>query len=399
VGAAYDLFGNGKTAVKVSLGRYVAFTGPTIAAANNPVTTSVNQVNRTWTDANGNYSPDCDLGTRAGNGECGAMSNENFGGRNINTRYADDVLRGFGVRDFNWDLSAQLQHEFIAGMSVTAGYYRTWYGNFRVTDNLDVTSADHDPYCITAPVDARLPGGGGYQICGLYDVSLAKFGQVNELVTQASHYGKQTRVNDFFDVSVNTRLGSGIQFGGGVDTGRSVSDNCFVIDSPQQLLNCHVVTPFKAQTQVKLHGSYTLPGNVVVSSIFQNLPGISYLADYAAPTAAIVPSLGRNLAACGTRVPCAASATVPLIVPQTHFEDRFTRLDLRLTKVVNVGPKTRLQGNIDLYNVLNGGSVLDVSSGLGQPVSSAGNVYGPRWRLPTLIMEGRLIQLSARLSF
>ena len=57
--------------------------------------------------------------------------------------YADDVLRGFGVRPYNWDLSAEVQHQVGAAMSVTAGYYRNWYGNFRVTDNQAVTPADY----------------------------------------------------------------------------------------------------------------------------------------------------------------------------------------------------------------------------------------------------------------
>ena len=102
-------------------------------------------------------------------------------------------------------------------MSLTGGYYRSWYAHFLTTDNLAVTSADYNPYCITAPVDARLPDGGGYPVCGLYDVSLAKFGQVNNLVTHSSNFGKQTQVNDFFDVGVNTRLqlGSPVRRRGG----------------------------------------------------------------------------------------------------------------------------------------------------------------------------------------
>ena len=74
VGAAYDLFGDGRTALKVSLGRYVAKTGVDIANANNPIQTSVNSVTRTWTDTNGNYVPDCSLGNFGANGECGAVS-------------------------------------------------------------------------------------------------------------------------------------------------------------------------------------------------------------------------------------------------------------------------------------------------------------------------------------
>ena len=70
--------------------------------ANNPINTSVNTVNRTWNDTcfgagdprSGNFEPDCDLANRADNGECGAMSNQNFGGLNVTTRYADDAIRG-----------------------------------------------------------------------------------------------------------------------------------------------------------------------------------------------------------------------------------------------------------------------------------------------------------------
>src|SRR5439155_15249555 len=52
-GASYDLFGNGRTALKASIGRYVAKTGTAVASANNPVLTSVNSITRTWTDLNG----------------------------------------------------------------------------------------------------------------------------------------------------------------------------------------------------------------------------------------------------------------------------------------------------------------------------------------------------------
>jgi len=61
LGVAYDVFGDGKTAIKWSMGKYVIGYGNQIALANNPVTTSVLQVTRTWTDLNNNFVPDCDL--------------------------------------------------------------------------------------------------------------------------------------------------------------------------------------------------------------------------------------------------------------------------------------------------------------------------------------------------
>jgi hypothetical protein len=387
IGAAYDLFGSGRTAIKVSMGRYVAKTTTAIANANNPVNSSVNQVTRTWTDLDRDYVPDCNLGDFASNGECGAISNTNFGGRNVTTQSADDAIRGFGARGSNWDLTTELQHQLSGGVSLSAGYYRNWYGSFLATDNTLVTPADFDTYCITAPRDSRLPGGGGYQVCGLADVSLAKFGRVNSVITQSSNFGEESRVNDFVNLSVNARLREGARLGASFDTGRTVTDRCFVVDSPQQLVNCHEVIPFSGQTQIKVFGSLPLPGDVLVSGIFQNYSGPMVTATYAATNAEIAPSLGRNLSACGTRTPCTATATVPLIPSGEMFEDRITRIDLRLTKLVNIG-RTRVQGNVDLYNLLNNGAIVNLTT-----------AYGSQWLRPTQVVDGRMVQFSAQINF
>jgi hypothetical protein len=177
--------------------------------------------------------------------------------------------------------------------------------------------------------------------------------------------------------------------GGGVDTGRTINDSCFVVDSPQQLLQCRVVTPFSAQTQFKLNGSYPLPGDVVVSATFQNVSGPSITADYAATNAEIAASLGRDLAS-GIR----GTHTVPLIAPQTVFEGRRTQIDIRLSKIVRLGPKVRLQGNFDLYNALNANPILGVN---GQ--------YGAQWLRPIgdgntpAVLPARLFQLSGQVTF
>jgi len=394
-GAAYDLFGTGKTALKASVGRYVNKTATALAAAVNPLVTSVNEVNRNWTDTNGNVFPDCNLANAAQNGECGPYLNQNFGRVNIATRYAGDVLTGFGVREYSWDFTTEVQHQLLPTVSVTGGYYRNWFGNFTATDNLDVTPADFSPFCITAPSDARLPRGGGYQVCGLYDVSLAKVGRANNLVTQASQFGERTQVSDFFGLTLNARLGPGAQVGGGIDTGRTVTDSCFVLDSPQQLLNCRVESPFRAQTQVKVFGSYPLPLQFVVSGTLQNQSGPEILATWTAPNAAIAPSLGRNLASCGTAAVCNGTAQVPLVAPQTMFEARRTQLDLRLSKLFRIGSQLRLQANLDVYNALNASSLLGIN-----------NNFGAQWRFPVTslatgagVLDGRLVQFSGLLTF
>ena len=55
-----------------------------------------------------------------------------------------------------------------------------------------------------------------------------------------------------------------------------------MVDLPQQLLYCRVVTPFKAQTDIKAFGSYRLPHDVVVSATFQNASSPAVAANYVA---------------------------------------------------------------------------------------------------------------------
>ena len=93
------------------------------------------------------------------------------------------------------------------------GYFRRIYGNFLVTDNMALLPTDYDPYSITAPVDARLPNGGGYVISGLYDLKPEKVAggiAVNNLQTFAKNYGDQIEHWNGVDVNFNARLPRGI---------------------------------------------------------------------------------------------------------------------------------------------------------------------------------------------
>jgi hypothetical protein len=405
-GVAYDLFGNGKTALKANLGRYVQ--GQTLGSGYgpfNPIARSVLSANRNWTDSNGNMVPDCDFTIQGASGECGALSDLNFGRANPRaTNYDPAILEGFAVRPDSWETGTQIQHELLTGVSVNAGYYRRWFGRFRAQDNLAVTPADFDPFCLTLPVDSRLPGGGGNQLCGFYDISPAKFGQSQTLVTAASTYGEQTEVFNGWDVTVTARLPGGGQFTGGTSTGRTVSDTCFVIDSPatptpsatgtapvpptgsstaaQNKNFCKRTPPF--QTQFKALGAYPLPWwGLQVSGTFVNAIGPEISAvTYQARNAEIAPTLGRNLASGAN-----GTLTLPIMEPGTVWADSTRRVDLRFTKNVRIG-RWRAQGNVDIFNVLNSSAVLAIT-----------NAYGPNWLKPTRVQTARFVQLSGQLDF
>jgi hypothetical protein len=145
------------------------------------------------------------------NGECGALNDPNFGKASPSTTYDPNAVTGWGNRPFNWEFATSVQHEVLPRVSVDVGYFRRWYGNFGLIDNLALTPADFDTYCIPAPADGRLPGGGANQICGLYNVIPTKFSvPAQNFVTLASNYGKQIEHWNGIDLSASARLVRGL---------------------------------------------------------------------------------------------------------------------------------------------------------------------------------------------
>ena len=397
MGAAYDVFGTGRTAVKINWGRYVlgtSSTGNNNVALNQPILNQALQADRTWNDANGNFIPDCVLGPEVpgANGECGALSDQAFGQvreANANGRFATDVLRGFqDAQEYLWRGSVTFEHELRPGLGVNVGYFRTWYGNFQVVDNDRVTPDNFDEYCITAPVNARLPGGGGNQICGLWDIKPEKFGQVFNVTTQARNFGKRTDIYNGVDAGVSARFGDGMRLQGGVSTGATVTDNCFVVDSPQQLYDCRNEPSWASQTQVKFSAIYPLPWSLRASAVYQNVPGTQILANLTVSNALIAPSLGRNLGSCRGAAVCNGTTSVALIAPNEMFEDRRQQVDLRFSRAFEVGGARRVEVDLDLYNFFNANSVLQRN-----------NTFGAAWQRVQEILPGRLVRVGLQVTF
>ena len=240
----------------MSLNRYVEpYTVNGIAGSRNPVNRLVNSTTRSWTDANRNYIPDCNLLDLNLNGECGAVANRNFGTAIPDVNFDEDLLTGWGKRDYNWEFSGGVQRELTQGLSADFSYFRRWYGNFTVIDNLAVEASDFSPFSINAPVDSRLPDGGGYTISDLYDVVPAKFGLSNNYTTSAANYGEQTVRWNGVALAVNARLRNGIVVQGGVDTGKTTRDTCEIRAKLPEIAPvnpyCHTEQPL---TQFKLLG-------------------------------------------------------------------------------------------------------------------------------------------------
>jgi len=401
MGAAYDLFGDGKTALKIALNRYLPFYGlqlnvgteaGTFSTNMAPVARLVTSTNRAWNDANGNFVPDCSLINPAANGECGPMSNPNFGSTQAGVSYDPDIVEGWGKREYNWQFSTGVQQELMPGVALDVGYYRTSYGNLFVVDNRAWSAADFDTFSITAPSDPRLPGGGGYAVEGLYNIKPQKFSvAADNYITFAKNYGNQVRRWDGIDVTLNARLGAGVMFQGGTSTGRTTTDICDVVDDvPEVLLGArHVGDPntpnvgvwlpashcrqqSKFLTDLKLLGTYSVPRiDVQIAATLQSVPGPHVAANFVAANAAVAPGLGRDLSG-GER-----NMTVNIVEPGALYGERSNSMQLRLAKILRFGG-TRATASVDIYNVFNANPVLTVNNAFAswqRPLS----ILNPRW--------------------
>ena len=404
LGVAHDVFGDGRTAVKGSVSRYLRVDTIGMSASRNPVNASVTSATRSWRDLNGDFFPD--------ENELGPYSNANFGRSVLTNVFAEDVYSGFGTRRYNWEYSVGVEQEILPRMALDVSYWRRVQGNFSVTDNVLVGPGDFDPYCVTAPDDPRLPNA-GQQVCGLYDVNPASFGQVRNDIVRAEPNGHtMEQVFDGLDVTVNSRVSSDLFLYGGVSLGRTRFDDCGARpDSPaappvlaltaggagtgggwdsQEAAglilpkghHCRVSPPF-FRPGWKLSGAYTLPWyDVQLSGFLQNLPGVPILATWNAPASAIEPSLGRPLAG-GAR-----SAEVHLIAPGTLFADRLNQLDIRVSKIFRFDADRELRLMLDAYNMLNDNAPLAIN-----------DTYGPQWQVPLNVLLARFVKFGAQLTW
>jgi hypothetical protein len=393
-GAAYDVFGDGRTAVKFSMGKYmVVYSANNNDLDLNPLIRTTVSTTRQWTDRDGDYYWDCDLANVTANGECGATASANFGKEVFTRSYDPNFTSGWGNRQYNWQMGVSVQQEVAPRVAVNAGYNRRWFGNNYTVDNRAVSAADYGEFSIPAPLDPRLPGGGGYMVGPLYNVNPDKLGAVDQLAQHASNFAEHIEYWHGVDFNAVARLRNGLTIQGGTSTGRGVEDTCAIravlpeaygpASTTPSLVNphCRVVAPF--QTSIRGLASYTIPRiDVQVSGTWSSDPGPQLAANFVASNAYVRPFLGRSLSG-------AANVTVNLVEPGTLYADRRTNLDFRVSKILRYG-RTRTQVGLDIYNLTN----TDVVTSYNQTF-----VPGGSWLTPTGIQPARYAKANVQIDF
>jgi hypothetical protein len=424
IAAAYDLFGTGRTAIKVNYGRYVLGQALVVGGlASQPGYNVQLTSSRTWVDNNRNFIPDCDLANPAAQGPtltgaqnqidtCNAPvgANLNFYDSVLRPNLAvqDDARYGWGKRPYSWEFSTSAQHEVGRGVAINGGVFWRWFGNFLVTDNTSATVANFTRYSITPSLIPASPASAGGQSLPS-NINTTDFFNVNAGVATNNLQGLSktmfpgSNVYDHwfgYDIGLSARLAGGVILQGGLATGHQTTDYCDVQDPAKagnnalvemlggsSLASCHMEQNWL--TQVKFLGSYTIPKvDVQIGASFQSIPGLEYAASYAAPNT----DLSRSVASGGLgRLPTGGVATgttaVNLIQPGTFYGERFNQIDVRFGKVLRFGQSRRSVISLDLFNLLNS----DVLSG-------ASATYAT-WLAPTAVVAPRLAKISMTFDF
>ena len=405
-GAVYDLFGNGKTAIRMNIGQYMqgAFSGEAYTIKN-PATTLVSSINRSWTDPNGDRIAQCDFLNPLANQECGPWSNLNWGASVATTRVNPAVLNSWGVRNNDWQFGIGVQHQVLPRMSVDASYNRRWWNNFFTTDNAALTPADWDQVTLTAPRNPRLPGGGGYPVTFLVRNARQPVGVANQYFTRDSDFGDETHYWHGVDVGVTGRPRPSLVLQAGTSTGRGVNDTCAIetarFGRPQVIVDgqpaCDVTEPWLTQARGLV--SYTVPKvDVLVSAIYRSQPNAQPAANAVATNggsriATYQMTPAQFLAATGVPLrPGLAQQSVNLVAPGAIYGDRINVTDLRLAKVLRRGGK-RMNIGVDVYNLFNANpatayeTVFDVAT------------VGARWLQPTVVLNPRATRFNVQFEF
>lgn len=366
VGGSFDLFGNQKTALKTSVGKFLAANALGLTTSLNPL--GAQSDTRTWRDLDGNnQAVNADGSPQFA--EIGPSNNNAFG-LPAGSLQIDPNL----PRSNNWEETISVQHELFKNVSITGGYYRRQFYKQQVTLNTAIDpTLDFTQFTIVGPSHPNLPGGGG-EVIPIYNLNDNRRGVVNSIRTWSD---SNTRVYNGFEMSVNARFGRGFAFGA-ITTERTAVDNCtdLLNSNPNNLRFCKQVPPFRSL--FKASGSYRLPGEVQIGGSFQARPGIAVGSDLTVNSAVA----GRPLTG------GVASITVQLVDPTKLFYGYVYTNDFQVSRYFRFQGNRRIRAFLEVFNLVNNATIY-----------TRNETWGAQWFNPISLVDARRFQFGAQLDF
>lgn len=391
----WDIFGNGKTAVRTGFNRFM--TAQTTGFARLYAPTALTTANLAWNDLNGDDIAQGERGCTFQTPGCEINFTQlpaNFGIRALST--PDEDIQRPGQYSFNLGVTQELFNR----VTLTGEWYHNRFTDITERNNVARNFNSYTPVDVVSPLDGK--------VITMYNVK-TEFASAVENV-DASDPDIKRQYNGF-ELGFNARLPRGARIFGGFNLERTLSDTCSAGTDPNFLNYCDQwESGIPWSKQFKIAGVYPLPwGGVTVSASLQSLMGyvigtrsipygvftfgtgfetpmgqgtfwqVTRTTRYAANCAA--PCRPGELVIPGLNV---ASLNVPLRAPETEFMPRYNQLDLSISKTFNYR-RLRLTPKVDIFNAMNSDRWSSVTTAQ----------FGVATYLqPSTIMQARLIRVG-----
>jgi hypothetical protein len=414
VGLAYDIFGDGKTAVRASFGKFNFPVDTSYLNNFNPV--ALTSETRTWTDPNHTGIPM--------DNEIGPAQNPKFGTLAAPSRTMDPNYK----REYSLQYSAGVQRAITQGVSLGFNWFHS--RNYDTQLTIDRAYSMTDDWTLIRGIVNPLTG----EPLPFYNLNSNTLGRPHDYYQTNGDYHYSY---NGFEVSVVARLGRGAFVNAGWTYDHSVTFGCSglsypiagttaaLVNSTQdpnalrycdqfgnrfQNLGKNVPVPYRGE--FKLAGNLPTVWGIQLSTALQIVPEAYKSATWSItnttryPFDCSVPGCtpGALVLPAGVKL-TNASETIPLVPPGSRFLDRLVQLDLGLRKVIRIRERASISPQLDVFNVTNSNTVLTETTGLG---TSGTNTFtglvstfkdgGPSG-VPQTLLSPRLLRLSVQLKF
>ena len=389
---AYDLFGDGRTAVKASISRYI---DPLTGGFADRYSPGAGNETRNWFDCTINAAgTGCATGVaRATDGDDIAQEHEiGPGGATFGIREDRDFDPGI-QRERNTEITAGVQHQLFSRVSVIAQYYRRTFQDMEMLDRELITHADYTSFQVPIPDVSRDPEVAAIlqpgQMVTVYNLNRAKLPVYTSQQRDKTLSDLQSVYNGL-DFAINARMPRGGTVFGSWTLERNLSNFCANNDNPNGVQTADRYTGSNVSAggrfcnqgdfdvplrhEFKAAGTMPLRWGFDTGVVLQSYAGGERVITWE-PAAALFPG-GRT-----------RTETVVLTEPGSLYYPRYNQVDFNIRKTFRHGRKT-YSGQVDWFNLLNGNAVFTRNSQVG---NSLGQIQ--------TILQGRLMRLAFQMKW
>jgi hypothetical protein len=383
----YDMFGDGKTAVKFSYGRFSnnPADGLSSTAQDNDLKTATYSWNGTL-PFTVNYLRQCINDTNTAT-RCTIITRPA-----VNLTRIDPNLRNSYITEFTAGIDQQLFNDWNVRFDFVRKIDEGAYGSI----NMNYTEGDYAPFQFRDPGRDGVAETADDSIVTLYN-RLVPTRTNDPFVTYIDGSGDMFRT---WEIAAQRRFKNKWQMLFGADwTKRDLGSNLFTTDPNTTMFRNAIDGSHFWDWTVKLMGTYELPRGIKVSSVYKSQNGE---ADSRTIQVDCNRVLARNqtCAQAGGAAPLQGSFTQTVENTGTHglFFPTVHLLDLSVGKIFTLEKYGKFEGSVDIFNLTNS----NVIRGWANTSSTTGygdGSIGPTFQKPSSILNPRILRFTVKWDF